>query len=378
MTETVTSDAPPSLLLEAEALLAAGQPRSALSSMLRQLHLAAQSFATATGMALPPGDAFAVAGSVLGRAARACANPAMASHCQRCVAMLEAARPHVSNNITAIGARAAHKAVAASLGVLLSADAARHVKAGAAMRAPAGEDVLALPGDPATGTPSGRRKLEWPMDPLLAASLFCMLGLAWSGLGLFARTLTLTQGVICCGWFLGMYVAWKARGWARVKAAVARWKSPEQAVTRAVLIGGALAAALLLPMTVKMLRYAPAGMVIDEPSSLVTIIADQHPTTYMYVVDLAAVIAIGLAGAAIATGIRARQGTNQARLASFSHWRSLASVAAMAAWFAVLAWLVAERVYFPGTTFLADAEGLVRVEVGWGWLALGLLGIIAL
>ena len=49
----------------------------------------------------------------------------------------------------------------------------------------------------------------------------------------------------------------------------------------------------------------------------------------------------------------------------------------MAAWFAVLAWLAAERVYFPGTTFLADAEGLVRVDVGWGWVAVGLLGILA-
>jgi hypothetical protein len=91
--------------------------------------------------------------------------------------------------------------------VLLSADAA--------MRASAGENVLALPGDPAAVSP-GKKKFGWPMDPLFAASLFCLFGLAWSGLGLFARTLTLTQGVICCGWFLGMYVAWKARGWARV------------------------------------------------------------------------------------------------------------------------------------------------------------------
>jgi hypothetical protein len=39
---------------------------------------------------------------------------------------------------------------------------------------------------------------------------------------------------------------------------------------------------------------------------------------------------------------------------------------------------VAERVYFPGTTFLADAEALVRVEVGWGWFALDLLGILTI
>ncbi len=361
---------------EADALLAAGQPRSALSSMLRQLHLAAQSFASATGMSLPPGDAFAVARSVLGRAARACANPAMAAHCQRCVALLEAARPHITDSVTAIGARAAHKAVVTSLGVLLSADAAKHVKAGAAMRASAGQDVLALQEAGAAAVPS-KRKLGWPMDPLLAASLFCMLGLAWSGLGLFTRTLTLTQGVICCGWFVGMYAAWKARGWSRVKAAVARWKSPEQVLTRTIIIAGALAAALLLPMTVKVLRYAPAGMAIDEPSSLLAIIADQHPTTYMYFVDLAAVITAGLAGVAVVAGIRARQGTDKARLASFGLWRGLAGVAAMAAWVAALAWLVAERIYFPGTTFLADTEGMMRVEVGWGWLALGLLGILS-
>jgi hypothetical protein len=84
-----------------------------------------------------------------------------------------------------------------------------------------------------------------------------------------------------------------------------------------------------------------------------------------------------LAGIAVVTGIRARQGTGQARLASFTLWRGLAGVAAMAAWVAVLAWLVAERVYFPGTTFLSDAEGSVAIEVGWGWLALGLLGILA-
>ncbi len=375
MTESVAAEAPPSLLPEAEALLAAGQPRSALSSMLRQLHLAAQSFASATGMALPPGDAIAAASSVLTRAARACTNPSLASRCQQCMAMLEAARPHVTDRVIAIGARAAHKAVAASLGVLRSVDAARHVKAGAAMLASAGQDVLALPGDPVASVP-GKRQLDWPMDPLFAASLFCMLGLAWSGLGLFSRTLTLTQGVICCGWFMGMYVAWKARGWARVKAALVRWKSPEQALTRAVLIAGALAAALLLPMTVKVLRYSPTGLAVDEPSSLLAIIADQHPTPYMYAVDLAAIITIGLAGIAVAVGIRARQGTDNARLASFNLWRELAGVAAMAAWVAALAWLVAERVYFPGTTFLADAEGLVRVEVGWGWLALGLLGIL--
>ncbi len=376
MTESVAAEVPPSLLSEAEALLAAGQPRSALSSMLRQLHLAAQSFASATGMVLPPGDAIAAVSSVLTRAARACTNPPLASRCQQCMAMLEAARPHVTDRVTAIGARAAHKAVAASIGVLRSADAARHVKAGAAMLATAGQDVLALQGVSPVALPT-KRKLEWPMDPLFAASLFCMLGLAWSGLGLFARTLTLTQGVICCGWFMGMYVAWKARGWARVRSAVARWRSPEQVLARTIIIAGVLAAALLLPMTVKTLRYAPAGMATNEPSSLLAIIADQHPTTYMYAVDLAAVITIGLAGVAIATGIRARQGTGQARLASFDHWRSLASVAAMAAWIAVLAWLVAERVYFPGTTFLADAEGLVRIEVDWGWLALGLLGILA-
>jgi hypothetical protein len=52
--------------------------------------------------------------------------PCRASHCQRCVAMLEAARPYVNNNITAIGARAAHKAVAASFGVLLSVDDGNH------------------------------------------------------------------------------------------------------------------------------------------------------------------------------------------------------------------------------------------------------------
>ncbi len=376
MTNSMTTDTPPSLVPEADALLAAGQPRSALSSMLRQLHIAAQSFASATGMALSPGDSFTVASSVLGRAARACANQTMASHCQRCVAMLEAARPHVSNSVTAIGARAAHKAITASLGVLLSVDAAKHVKVGAAMRASAGENVLALPGDPVASVP-GKRQLGWPMDSLFAASLFCMLGLAWSGLGLFARTLTLTQGVICCGWFMGMYVAWKARGWARVKAALARWKSPEQALTRAVLIAGALAAALLLPMTVKVLRYSPTGLAADEPSSLLAIIADQHPTTYMYAVDLAVIITIGLAGIAVAAGIRARHGTDNARLASFNLWRELTGVAAMAVWVAALTWLVAERVYFPGTTFLADAEGSLAIEVGWGWLGLGLLGIIA-
>jgi hypothetical protein len=78
--EVTAADTPPSLMPEADALLAAGQPRSALSSMLRQLHLAAQSFASATGMVLPPGDAFTIAESVLGRAARACTNPAMAAH----------------------------------------------------------------------------------------------------------------------------------------------------------------------------------------------------------------------------------------------------------------------------------------------------------
>jgi hypothetical protein len=81
MTEAAESNASPSLIPEAEALLAAGQPRSALSSMLRQLHLAAQSFASAAGMALPPGDTITVASSVLARAARACTNPPLAAQC---------------------------------------------------------------------------------------------------------------------------------------------------------------------------------------------------------------------------------------------------------------------------------------------------------
>ncbi len=49
---------------EADALLATGQPKSALSSMLRQLHIASQTFASSTGMVLPPGDAVAVTNSV--------------------------------------------------------------------------------------------------------------------------------------------------------------------------------------------------------------------------------------------------------------------------------------------------------------------------
>jgi hypothetical protein len=202
-------------------------------------------------------------------------------------------------------------------------------------------------------------------------------GLAWSALGLLARLLTITQGVICCCWFMAMYVAWKARGWARVKAAIVKWKSPARVGTRTIILAGALAAALFLPMTVKLLRYTPFGMAIDEPSSLLAILADQHPTAGMLVFDLAAAIMIGLSGVATEAGVCARDGNDLAKVTTFNLWRTLASLAVMATWFAVLSWLVAERVYFPGTAFLADAEGLVRVEVGWGWLALGLLGIVA-
>ncbi len=133
---------------------------------------------------------------------------------------------------------------------------------------------------------------------------------------------------------------------------------------------------LVLPMTVKLFRYAPAGMAIDEPSSLLAILIDPHPTSGMLIVDLAAAIVIGLSGVAIVAGLRARGGEDPAKVATFTLWRTLASIAVMATWFAVLSWLVAERVYFPGTTFLEDAESLVRVEIGWGWLALGLLGIL--
>ena len=215
------------------------------------------------------------------------------------------------------------------------------------------------------------------MDPLLAACAWCMLGLAWSGLGLFGYTLTLMQGLVCCGWLLGMYVAWKARGWARVQEAIARWKSPARIPARVALLAVALAAALLLPVTVKLLRYAPASFAADEPTSLLAVIADQHPTPCMYLVDVAAVAAAGVVIVSIIAGILARKGDDEARVASFARWRSISGVVTMVLWIAVLAWLANDRVFFPGTSFLEGAGSLVRVEVGWGWLAIGLLGILA-
>ena len=39
--------------------------------------------------------------------------------------------------------------------------------------------------------------------------------------------------------------------------------------------------------------YAPAGMDVSDPSSLLAIIADEHPTPGMLVLDLAVIIVIG-------------------------------------------------------------------------------------
>jgi len=189
--------------------------------------------------------------------------------------------------------------------------------------------------------------------------------------------LTLAQGLVCCGWLLGMYVAWKARGWQRVKEAIARWKSPARVPARVAFLAIALAAALLLPVTVKLLRHAPAGFAADEPSSLLAVIADQHPTPCMYLVDVAAVAAAGVAVVSIIAGILARKGDDEARVASFGRWRAISGLVTMALWIAILAWLAGDRVFFPGTTFVEGAGSLVRVEVGWGWLAIGLLGILA-
>ncbi|MBN2150650.1 MAG: hypothetical protein JW839_04290 [Candidatus Lokiarchaeota archaeon] len=75
--------------------------------------------------------------------------------------------------------------------------------------------------------------------------------------------------------------------------------------------------------------------------------------------------------------ILSRKWDDGARVASFARWRSMSCLATMALWIAILAWLAADRVFFPGTTFLEGAGELVRVEVGWGWLAVGLLGILA-
>ncbi|NMC04559.1 MAG: hypothetical protein GYA24_05070 [Candidatus Lokiarchaeota archaeon] len=369
----------PSIAPEVEALLAAGQPRSAASAALRRLLDATRSFAAAAGMAIPPGDTLAAASSVLSRAARASTTPAIATHCQRCVAMLDAARPHViARRVTHLGARVACKAITTSLAVLGSADVARHVKAGAAMHAASGQDVLALATAPSPGEggdAGAGTRARWPMDPFLAAALWCLVGGAWSTLGLLARSLTITQGITCGCWFLATYVAWKIRGWSRVKAAIARWKSPALIPARTGIIAATLVAALLLPVTVKHYRYTPAGMDIDEPSSLLAILADPHPVTGMLVANLAAAMVIGLCGVAIVAGLRARDGTSAGKAASFNLWRALAGVAVMALWIAMLSWLVAERVYFPGTTFLDDGEALVRVEIGWGWLVLGFLGI---
>ncbi len=372
------NDPLPSPMPDVEALLAAGQPRTAVRRALARLSAAARSFAAAAGIDIPEGEeGLALAASVLGRASRACANPSLSARAAQCAGLLQAASPHVTaSGAGPVGLQLVMRAVRSSLLVLASQAVAQHVKAGAAACKLAGQDVLSLDAVPVqAGRPA--RRWEWPMDPLFAACLWCLVGLAWSGLGLLGRNLTLAQGLVCCGWLLGAYCVWKVRSWPRVKGAIARWKAPASIAQRTAIIAAALAAALLLPLVVDVLRYGPASFAASEPSSLLAIVADVHPTPNMYYVDVAAVAAAGVAAVAVAAGILARKGDDGARAASFGRWRSIASIATMALWIAVLAWLAADRVFFPGTTFVEGAGELVRVEVGWGWLAVGLLGIIA-
>jgi len=232
----------PSPFPDVEALLAAGQPRSAVHRALARLGAATASFASSVGMQISDGNELDQAASVLGRVAKACVNPSLSARAMQGHGLLLVASPHVAvQDITLIGAKLTIKAASAALPILASPEMVRHVKAGAAAHLLAGRDVLALQEvAPRASGPS--HKLGWPMDPLLAACLWCMLGVAWSGLGLFGYTLTLAQGLVCCGWLLGMYVAWKARGWQRVKEAIARWKSPARIPARAAFLalGGAL------------------------------------------------------------------------------------------------------------------------------------------
>jgi hypothetical protein len=367
---------PVSIMAEAEAMLAAGQPRLAMQVALTHLSTIADDFASKTGMEPSNGHPIARASVLMLRCLFASTIPTVKDRLTQCTAMLQVALPHATVSITPVGTGLVLKAISETIQVFTSPDVVQHVVTGMTMCTSASKILLSQGLGNAANVKRRGRVFGWPMDPLLATCLYCMLGFAWSGLGLLACMLTLTQGVICCCWFLGIYVAWKVRGWTRVKTAFSRWKAAAFIMPRTVIIILALIAVFSLPVIVKTMQYTPLGFHAEEATNMITIITNRHPTPHMYYVDVAAIIMAGTVGVVIVTVVRARHCDDEARVSSFTRWRAFASVAVLFTWVAVLAWLAVERVYFPCTVFLSDGSGFLSISVGWGWFALGMLGIL--
>ncbi len=367
---------PVSIMAEAEAMLAAGQPRLAIQIALTHLSTIIEDFTSKTGMEHSNGHPIARASALMLRCLIASTIPIVKDRLTQCTAMLQVALPYTNVSITPVGTGLVLKAISETIQVLTSPDVVQHVVAGMAICTSASKILLSQGLGSAAKGIRGGRVLGWPMDPLLAACFFCMLGFAWSGLGMLACMLTLTQGVICCCWLLGIYVTWKVRGWTRVKTVISRWKASALIMPRTVIITLALITALSLPVIVKTLQYTPLDFHVEESTNILAIITNPHPTPNMYYVDVVAIIMAGAVGVVIATSVRARHCDEETRVSSFTRWRAFASVAVLFTWVAVLAWLAVEKVYFPYTVFLSDENDFLSISVGWGWFALGMLGIL--